>query len=419
MEKQKQLSNILVIGDSKPQSDSDLSFNKFDELGHDFHFLYLGKKSLQKKSEKISITKFISQVERIIREKQISIIYLRADWFDTTFLYFSKVIVSYDFGVPVVVGYHCHTAKANQLEQYVLEHADAHIFINEVSKEYFHRIYSLNKPYILVPSLFLPNLEWYRIPLKDKLSSNSDELHCVIPTSAIRIATPPEKEHEKIHIENYLFDRYDYYQVIKKLIREKIHVHIYGNFKAPLKGYSRITEEIYKNLKKNEFGDYFHIEGFYRKSDFNSELSKYDFAVFTGFIPNQEVPPFEHMNYQVRFNPTLAANLPVFVAKNTGLEMEKELTKNQQGYIFSSFYDLKKVASDRQSLGKMAEKCRSSQKLHSNDFWMPKIRDFFSEVINQPKLVRNNDTRFGFALQREAFYAYTRGRIKRVIEKFL
>lgn len=412
------LNNILIIGDSKPQSDSDQSFNIFTQYGYDFCFLNLGKTSSQLKSKRLNPYRFIRQIQNLIIKKNITVIYLRADWFDAVFLYYAKAICSFNFGIPLIVGYHCHTAKKNNLEKFVLENADAHIFINNESQEYFHDIYDLCQPFFIVPSLFLPNLEWYDIRLKEKLSDKDGEIHCVIPTSAIRIATPPMKQHDKIHIENYLYDRYDYYQIIKKLIREKIHVHIYGNFKAPLKGYSKITEEIYRILKNNEFGEFFHIEGFYKKNDFNSELSKYDFAIFTGFIPNQEVPPFEHMNYQVRFNPTLAAELPVFMAANTGGAMEGELNKHGQGYIFHSITDITKVACDSEKMSAMKIKCKKAQKFHSNDYWMPKMLTFFKKIAEEYSSSSVN-IYSAKTLQNEALISYIRGKTKALIDRYL
>ena len=138
------LNNILIIGDSKPQSDSDQSFNIFTQYGYDFCFLSLGKTSSQLKSKRLNPYRFIKQIQNLIIEKNITVIYLRADWFDAVFLYYAKAICSFNFGIPLIVGYHCHTAKKNNLEKFVLENADAHIFINNESQEYFHDIYDLS-----------------------------------------------------------------------------------------------------------------------------------------------------------------------------------------------------------------------------------------------------------------------------------
>lgn len=324
-----------------------------------------------------------AHIRQIVVEHEINILYLRGDWFDRTIADLGVEIFSYDYGIPKVFGYHCHTGLPNDTERFMFAQADGLVLLNEESYDYFQSVYGISVPYVLVPSLYFPNHAWYNHPRREKLSGSLGGMHCVIPTAVIRLSHIPRKRHPLVPFNNYIFDRYDYYQLVQQLARQEIHVYTYGRFREHLKGYSEQVESIYRDLEKHS--PYIKFMGLVSPDTFQAEISQYDFTIFTGYQPGQVVPVFEHMNYQVRFNPALAAQLPIMVAQGTGNALEREVREKGVGYVFTSFEDLKARVSTGDFLARTTELCRNAQNEHSNERWMPELIRFFQEVLASPR----------------------------------
>jgi len=378
---------ILIIGDSKPANNSDELFNMLAKNCVEYIWLYgfwKPKISLIGSSYKISTINPIRQIQEIISKHRIELIFIRGDWFDDIFLRYIKYIVRSDFKIPIIVGYHCHTAMITEIENEIFLNGDAFILLNKYSKEHFSVHFPISdKPIFLMDSLYFPNFDYYKNQeTKIKLSRDDGEPHCVIASAVIRISGLPNSTlNENIHHENYIIDRYDYYQIAKLLASNNIHVHIYGKFQGQDGLCNDNVKLVYLKLQ-NEYQKYIHFEGFYDSSDFATELSKYDFTIMNGMLPNQIVPPFEHMNYQVRMNPLLAAKLPIFVAKNTYKYLEDEINKKGIGIVFKDVSDVLQAIRNYEMMIDISKNIEKVQYYHSNDYWAPKLKTFFYDVIN-------------------------------------
>lgn len=374
--------NLLIIGDRKPLNDSDLSFAAIREAGHDVTFLYRGPEYPFEFGIAVDDSRPLEQIAQIVREKQIDAIYFRVDWFDKLYTLHGRAIMETDFGVPIIFGYHCHTCHRTDLEAHSFEQADALVLLNQESKLWFNRLYGTDKPTMLMPSLLFPRRAWYDVPTKPKLSMADGKRHLVIPSNVIRCASVPAKLDPAVPIENYVIDRYDYLRLIEQLAKRGIIVHVYGKFVVQGGGDASDTERAYRAIA-NQYPGRVYFDGRVDQRDFATELSQYDGALLTGFVPYQPVPKFDHMNYQVRFNPVLAAGLPSFIPAGTTSCGERELKISGAGFVFTSFEHVVDLLANERKLRSASESARQLQGRHSMEPWVAPLMEFFAEVVER------------------------------------
>jgi hypothetical protein len=381
---QNKIKSILVIGDSKKSNESDNGFNIYEKYDIKVVFLTPSKKSsFQGLCYHLTPFNIRKKINDIINKHKIDLIYLRGDWFDLTIKIYAEKIISMKTSIPIVFGYHCHTAMITDLEKNIINNADGLVLLNKWAENYFMiecNIY--NKNIFLVPSLFLPNLDFYKRSLQKRKSSSDGFLHCVIPTGVIRNSSLPDRKNKSINIENFIFERYDYYSVIKNLAERNIKVHIYGKFHGHTKAKTKMTKYIYGMLKE-QYSEHVFYHGFYNGNDFAREISKYDFTIMTGIVPGQIPPPFEHMNYQVRLNTILAAKLPIFIAENTYHYMEDLIESKKIGAVYHSFDSLIEIVNDKKLLDGFTKNIENVFFEHSNDYWVPLLASYFRTVKKQ------------------------------------
>jgi hypothetical protein len=371
--------NLLIISDSKTINNVDESFNLFKNTFKEYY--YLCTKALNSNLNSIEIIQdnFEAQLKDIIISKKINVIYLRTDWFFETFKIYSSSIIKIKekLNVPFILGYHCHTAKLNHHEITTFTNADGFVLINQESLNYFQKYFCLDKKNVfLMDSIYLPKNEWYKKDLKNKLSKQDGKLHCVIPSSVLRISALPSKIDPYVAVENYILDRYDYLQIIQKIASERIHVHLYGEFVEYGIGKSKRIELIYKKYCNSP---YIHYEGNPPSEEFIKEISQYDFCILNGFLPNQIVPEFDQMNYQIRFQSVLAAELPIAVAKNTAKSFEKIIERSKIGIIFNNFSELNNFKfSDKIEIFK--SNIIQEQIKHSFEYYVSSLSIFLKNV---------------------------------------
>jgi hypothetical protein len=371
--------NLLILGDRKPLNDSDLSFACFAEASHDVTFLYRGAPYPLPFGVAVDETNVVDQIRSIVRSRKIDILYFRVDWFDKLYTQHGEAILNADFGVPMVFGYHCHTCQRTRLESLAIERADALVLLNPESQAWIEQLYGVHKPTMLMPSLLLPRRAWYDVPLKGKKSGYDHTPHVVIPSNAIRLAGVPERLDPAVPIENYVIDRYDYYRLTEQLARRGVAVHLYGKFQVQGGTDASVIEAVYRDLAKRYPG-FIHFEGRVDQREFATELSQYDGALLTGFVPYQPVPKFDHMNYQVRFNPVLAARLPSFVPAGTTSCGEREVHQSGAGTIFGSIDQLVAQLGNQRLLFSAGQAAHAAQERHSFEPWVEPLCKFFAGV---------------------------------------
>ena len=284
--------------------------------------------------------------------------------------------------MPIVFGYHCHTCHRTEHEAFAIANCDALVLLNEESQLWIESLYGVSNQTALIPSLLLPNRAWYDVPLKSKLSAHDGLRHVVIPSNAIRIASFPEKLDANVPLENYVLDRYDYLRLCEQLLRRGVAVHIYGKFQVQGSSDGSAAEVAYRQLAER-FSGRLHFSGRVDQRDFATELSQYDAALLTGFVPYQPVPKFDHMNYQVRFNPVLAARLPAFIPAGTTSCGEREIAQAGAGFVFESIDGLVDTLHDDGALAKASNAAHSAQDRHCAEAWMPTLVEFFAKVIRR------------------------------------
>jgi hypothetical protein len=373
--------NILILGDRKPLNDSDLAFATLADAGQ-VTFLYRGAPYPLPFGIAADEANIVSQIKRIVAEKRIDVIYFRVDWFDKLYQAHGREIFDTHFGVPMVFGYHCHTCHRTPLEAFAIENADALVLLNEESQTWIESLHGIAKPTLLVPSLLLPKRAWYDVPLRSKLSATDGLSHVVIPSNAIRTASIPEKLDANVPLENYVLDRYDYLRLCEQLLRRGVAVHIYGKFQVQGGSDGSAAEATYRALA-DRFSGRLHFPGRVDQRDFATELSQYDAALLTGFVPYQPVPKFDHMNYQVRFNPVLAARLPSFIPAGTTSCGEREIEQTGAGFVFDSIDGLVDTLHDDGALAKASNAAHSAQDRHSAEAWTSMLVDFFAKAVRR------------------------------------
>ena len=371
--------NILLLGDRKPLNDSDHAFAAFVEAGHDVTFLHRGYNYPFDFGLVIDDADPVGHIRRVVRERNVEVINFRVDWFDRLYQHRGREILDADFGVPLVFGYHCHTCQRTDLEAHAIARADALLLLNAESKAWLESLYGTRKPTLLVPSLLLPRRDWYDVPLLPKRSASDGAPHLVIPSAAIRCAAVPATLDANVPIENYVLDRYDYLRLIEQVVGRGVHVHLYGKFAVYGGADASETERAYRALAVRSEGR-LHFEGRVDQKEFATALSQYDGALLTGFVPHQPVPRFDHMNYQVRFNPVLAARVPAFVPAGTTSCGERELRSSGAGFVFESIDELVAIARDAGRLSAASEAARVAQDRHSAEAWIAPITTFLADV---------------------------------------
>ena len=95
------------------------------------------------KNYKLSLFNVNRLIAKIIRKHKIDLIYLRGDWFDKTIKIFAEKILSKTYEIPVVLGYHCHTAKPNRTEKYLVENS----FLTKYFSQYYKKKGQINVPF--------------------------------------------------------------------------------------------------------------------------------------------------------------------------------------------------------------------------------------------------------------------------------
>ena len=372
--------NILILGDRKPLNDSDHAFDAFAGAGHAVTFLHRGHSYPHAFGVVIDEADAIGHLRKLVRERAVDVIYFRVDWFDKLYQQHGRAILASDFGVPIVFGYHCHTAHRTELEASSIARADALMLLNGESQRWIESLYDIRKPTLLVPSLLLPRRAWYDVPLLPKKSAVDGVPHVVIPSNAIRLAGVPDVLDPNVPVENHVIDRYDYLRLIEQLVRRGVHVHLYGKFFGQGRRDAAAVEATYRTIDER-FAGRLHFEGRVDQRAFATELSQYDGALLTGFVPHQPVPRFDHMNYQVRFNPVLAARIPSFIPAGTTSCGEREIRETGAGFVFESFEELVTIARDDGRLAAASNAAHDAQARHSFEAWIEPTVDFFAGVV--------------------------------------
>lgn len=373
--------NLLILGDRKPLNDSDHAFAALAEGGlHSITFLHRGYNFPFEFGVVIDEADPVAHIRAVVEEREIDAIYFRVDWFDKLYQQHGRAILEADFGVPIVFGYHCHTCQRTELEQFAIERADALMLLNREGRSWIENLYGVSKPTLLVPSLLLPRRSWYDVPLMPKRSAIDGEPHLVIPSSAIRVAAVPETLDPNVPVENYVLDRYDYLRLIEQIVRRGVHVHLFGKFQVYGGADASATEAAYRSLAAKYDGRV-HFEGRVDQRDFATALSAFDGALLTGFVPHQPVPRFDHMNYQVRFNPVLAARIPSFIPAGTTSCGEREIRTTGAGFVFDSFDALVAIARDDGKLMAASNAAHAAQQRHSAEAWAEPTMSFLANVV--------------------------------------
>jgi hypothetical protein len=113
----------------------------------------------------------------------------------------------------------------------------------------------------------------------------------------------------------------------------------------------------------NENGiDPLRVKALYQSGGSNIKLvgslpaAEYDEAIasclgtfFSGYLPGEVTPPFEHMNYQLRYNSALKTGVLPIVAKGSGKWHEDEIRATGFGIVLESIADVETLGAQLKS----------------------------------------------------------------------
>jgi hypothetical protein len=298
-------------------------------------------------------------VAAAVREHASELIFFKTDWFDPVFKNLGKAILERSYGVPLVFGYHCHVCGAheNELERLAFTHANGLVLLNK---------------------------RWYNETEFLPLISEQDETpHIVIPSYVFRFQSDLDRFNAgQLSASQIPGNRYDYFRIAHELTERGIHVHLFGQPDRRPENSHPGTLGVYRSTE--ERCPFFHLEGLFNGPgvEFNQKLSQYDACVPVGFLPGR-TERFEHMNYQLRMNPTLAAGLPMLVAKGTGYWLENEIGMSGAGLVYESFDEVLSFLQDRAALGRASQAAIRLQERHSFDYWIDPLMRFFGDVVDR------------------------------------
>lgn len=344
---------ILFFSDRQLRHSTD---DTFDILGKNFDdYLYCYHKSGFPQIKNSIKSKFYDYDKISEIPKDFEYIYIRADHYFKIFNddKFLNILNSFD-NPKIIFGYHCHRANKNTIEKTFFNLADAHVFINERSKNYFHNLYPeiKYKKYFILPSLYLPPRNWYgnfkeKFPYRNLCLSSISTSHNLIPEA-----------------------RYNDFEILKFIgENNKFDIDVFGKF------FNDNDRQSYMSLKGN-FRFYDSVQ-----EDYLDFFMKYHhFSLMNGFLPSTKTPEFEHQNYALRLNSFIKNNVVPLIASGTTEWHQKEAEETNFGYVFSKLSDLNYLGEIYDSYKLTKEKWEYLVERHSFESFADDFANFIKSI---------------------------------------
>ena len=328
---------LLYIASRRVVNGIDDALELFNQRLKNFLYLYEGPPLKTSWAQEINHDSI-----KAVKDK-FDTVYVRTDLKDS--LLDSKKLFEYlDIIKPkkLIVGYHCHTCKPNEANEYELfQRADELVLINPAAEIYFKEKYPFieNKPIFHLKSQFLPSRKWYG-DFQKKIKRKTDPLKISIPggRNVAFFSKDTDLAKTEIHASR---GRYDYYSLLKHLSNQSnTIIYINGSYTGESREKSIEAEQLYKSINSN-----IHLIGFQNNSEFHHSFKDYHLAVMAAYMPDQaKIPSIETMHYQLRYNSMIHSQVLPLIVKNGSPWLEPEIQETGYGIIAQSTNELENLA---------------------------------------------------------------------------
>jgi len=235
--------------------------------------------------------------------------------------------------------------------------ADGKIYLNQETKCWYEQfIPQSGLSFILDGDL--PKADYFTDNFSPKLSEIDGAFHTVIPGRIVGI------------------DEND----MKTMSEQNIHLHIYTE------NYHLSREYLHKKLKKAAPNN-FHLHPHCTPDNWVKEFSQYDAGWLHSFesVNNGNLmrAAWNDLNIPARINTLAAAGLPMILKDNTGhiVATQNQVKKYDTGIFFNKIEDLGSIFRDKNRMETLRNNVLKHRKQFTFDEHVPKLVDFFREVI--------------------------------------
>ncbi len=164
-----------------------------------------------------------------------------------------------------------------------------------------------------------PLSEWFvNYKLKKKLSYKDKEIHIVYPATIL-----PSNQ------SNFIF-----FPIVREILKQKIHMHIYPIDKMNKKDLAKIT------LNKKELENYLHIHKYVSPNKLSEEISKYDFGLFFCEFGKDVRLKWKKYTFAMKCSSYIESSIPV-IMQNDWDFLNKNVSKNYLGIILPNVRNLR------------------------------------------------------------------------------
>lgn len=309
--------------------------------------------------------------------READILYLRFDWFDSLLRSgrIFRVLQKFRYR-KLVVGYHCHLCAPDPVEERLFGMADSFVLLNEASRDYFHGKYPglRGKPVHLLRSLFLPRRDWYGEPVLVRPPAEGPVVLGL--TGATNRVSGLPAEPELVPDIMSAMNRYDYLRLLRIAGRNPaVQVRIFGNFATYSAASPSRVEQLYREACLNV-----EVLGRVPNHAFDEALGGLHLSLLNGYLPYEGVPPFENLNYQLRYNSLIKAGVPPVVSRQTCGQHEAEMEARNFGLVLD---DNRQYRHLDELARRAAERCSHADlaalvEANAFDTYAPALADFLA-----------------------------------------
>lgn len=326
--------SLLVVGNRRNANDADNALGQLAPFFSSFCFLYEG--AILEEGWAVPFSR------RWVKKNsgKWDILYFRADWFDSLL---QKKIIFWIIDVikpqKVVFGYHCHLCANNGPEADMFERADALVLLNDQSENYFTAKYTgcERKPIFNLRSLYLPARKFYgNYPSDAMMREISGNANICLSGSTNRLGSLPVKQNRIVPDLMYAHNRYDYFRMLRILgTAPRLNIEVFGMFPSEhgIDG-ERVRQLYRESCPRVAF------RGRLSGADFSAALSVNHASLLAGFLPREVPPPFENMNYQLRYNTLISCGVLPVISAGVAKIHEEEIRETGYGLIVETMDDL-------------------------------------------------------------------------------
>lgn len=237
--------------------------------------------------------------------------------------------------------------------------ADGKIYLNDEIKKWFELFIPshLNNAPTLILDGDLPKIDVFHGTFSEKLSSKDGEIHTVIMGRIIGLI-PNE---------------------VRIMAQNGVHIHVYSE--------NYISDKTVMDKYKREAPGHFHVHSHCSQHEWVKEFSKYDAGWLHCFNSTNNNfllrATWSDLNLPARINTLAAAGIPIIQKKNLGhiVAMRNYIDRYGMCVFYNTIDELIDQLKDKELLNRVEQNVRMNRLKFTFDYHLPKIIDFFKNVI--------------------------------------